>query len=198
MSEITLIGMNNYTDVFANMVLPDGIDREILIDTIILKGGEFEPVWMNPDFLKTSIGSWSRKWYKTFEKWHTVLNINYEPLYNYDRYEEYEDNRTETAEGHDTSVSTGSGETDNGRSAYNAGADYKKHDNAKVSSEGRNSSDSSTDVVGKVTHKAHLYGNIGTTRSQEMVSDEIHLRGEFNVYELIADVFIKEFCIMIY
>lgn len=203
MAEITLIGFYNYmnecgTPLFDRLALPEGIDKDTLIDTIILKGGEFEPLYLNPVFLQTAVRSWSVKWFTTFEKWQQTLSAVYNPIENYDRYEEYTDRRTENATAHDVSSSGGSGSTDNGRSAYNASADYSKHDNSTSSSSANSTADTTTDVSGTTTHEAHLHGNIGTTRNQEMISDEIKLRGEFNIYELIADVFIKEFCIMIY
>lgn len=203
MAEITLVGFYNYmnecnTPLFDKLALPESIDKEILIDTIILKGGEFEPLYLNPAFLQTAIRSWSIKWFTTFERWQQTLSAQYNPIENYDRYEEYTDRRTENATAHDTSTSGGSGSTNNGRSAYNSNADYSKHDNSSSSSSANSTADTTTDVTGTMTHEAHLHGNIGTTRNQEMVSDEIRLRSEFNVYELIADVFIKEFCIMIY
>lgn len=94
-AKITLIGVENYLNpdrsVFDSMVLPEGIEREVLIGSIILRCQEFELLYSDPDFLIQAVNVWSRKNYRTFDKWVKALDIEYDPLYNYDRTEEYED-----------------------------------------------------------------------------------------------------------
>ena len=48
-----------------------------------------------------------------------------------------------------------------------------------------------------VKHDAHLFGNIGVTTSQQMLQAELDIQ-RFNLAEQIADIFVSEFCIMIY
>lgn len=64
------------------------------------------------------------------------------------------------------------------------------------SSGGSNSNDSgnSNEVV---KHEAHLFGNIGVTTSQQMLHDELDI-ATWNLYEHISDIFIEEFCILVY
>lgn len=94
-AKITLIGLENYLNpersVFQNIMLPNGIDKDILIGAIILRCQEFELLYSDPDFLIDAVNIWSRKNYWTFDKWIKALNIQYDPLYNYDRTEEYTD-----------------------------------------------------------------------------------------------------------
>ena len=100
-AKITTVGfyqyMNAYNnDLFGLLNLPAGIDKDTLINNILLRGGEFEVVYSNPDFYKSAIGLWSNKHYRTFEKWINALNIDYNPLENYDRMEEWSDAGTRT------------------------------------------------------------------------------------------------------
>ena len=94
-SKITLIGIENYLNpdhsVFETMQLPEGIDKDTLIGAIILRCQEFELLYSDPDFLTAAVNIWSRKNYRTFEKWVKALDIKYDPLFNYDRTEEYTD-----------------------------------------------------------------------------------------------------------
>ena len=95
-AKITTVGfyqyMNAYNnDLFGLLNLPPGIDKDTLVNNIMLRGGEFEVVYSNPDFYKSAIGLWSNKHYRTFEKWINALNIDYNPLENYDRMEEWSD-----------------------------------------------------------------------------------------------------------
>lgn len=115
---ITLIGLNNYLhaqndDLFGALTLPEGIDKETLEYNILEKGSEFEVINANPHYLKFLIGIWGKKYYRTFEKWITALNIEYNPLENYDRMESWNDN----AEGrHDDSATRGETEQRSDRS----------------------------------------------------------------------------------
>ena len=94
-AKITLIGIENYLNpdhsVFETMQLPAGIDKDTLIGAIILRCQEFELLYSDPDFLTAAVNIWSRKNYRTFDKWVKALDIEYDPLYNYDRTEEYTD-----------------------------------------------------------------------------------------------------------
>lgn len=237
-SKITLIGFYNYykavnKDIFSNLSLPTGIDKDIVINNILLKGGEFEVLFSNPEFLENMISLWSNKYRHTFERWYLALTEEYNPLHNFDRHEEYNDKRIEgetynrntsgTESGSkgenvtalDHSLSSGTGETTNGVSAYDSGT-YSNHDKSNSASTGENSSTATTNVTGSdsrstsgtdnsnkflnsnLDHNAHLYGNIGLTTSQQMATDEVKLRRDFNIYDLIADLFISEFCIYTY
>lgn len=80
-------------DLFKNMSLPEGIDKDTLVGNILMRGGEFEVMYSDPYFLQNLIGVWSSKWYRTFDKWVKALAIEYSPLENYDRMEEWQDTR---------------------------------------------------------------------------------------------------------
>ena len=213
-SKITLIGFNNYTDghIFDEMNLPEGIYKDTLIETILLQGGEFEVLYSDPAFMRDAIGSWSKKWYLTMEKWYQAITSDYNPIENYDRNEDWTDSgnygktttHNESATGNDTSTSSGSGNTENKRSAYDSDF-YNPHDNSSSSSNGSNTSNSSTTANGSGsengsdsrTHKGRIHGNIGVTTSQQMIQSSLELY-QFNLYSQIADLFIGEFCIYLY
>ena len=81
----------NNTDLFLNLSVPSGIDKNTLVDNILLRGGEFEVVYSDPAFMQYAIGTWSRKWFRTMQKWIEALSIDYDPLENNDRYENWND-----------------------------------------------------------------------------------------------------------
>lgn len=108
MSKITLIGMERYLNpdhsVFENMQLPEGIDKDTLIGSIILRCQEFELLFSDPDFMIAAVNVWSRKNYWTFDKWVKLINEDYDPLYNKDYHETYDDTHrgNYSKEGHDS------------------------------------------------------------------------------------------------
>ena len=199
--KMTILGLYRYgeynqQDLFQNMRIPAGIDRQDLIDNILEQGAAFEILYPDFEYLQFSIGAWSKRWYRTMEKWLEALNVHYDPLNNYDRHEEWTDNdnvsgKTETSAGVNT---TGSDELS--VTAYNAD-EYRNKE--KTDSEGTSnstgSSETNTDAESK--HSGHLYGNIGVTTSQEMLREELDVQ-RFNLIQQITDLFITEFCIMVY
>ena len=240
-AKITTVGfyqyMNAYNnDLFGLLNLPPGIDKDTLVNNIMLRGGEFEVVYSNPDFYKSAIGLWSNKHYRTFEKWINALNIDYNPLENYDRMEEWSDSgsRTNTGTVSDSGIrkntgtqSTESSGKDNFKgsgnstssdeiSAYNSNSfqnDKKNTTNSSNSSEtnttanntrtdnlSESNSNTRTDNLSEKTNsdrKGRAHGNIGVTTSQQMLQSELDI-AKWNIYEHITDLFLSEFCIMVY
>lgn len=168
------MGWYNYDDtLFDDMILPDSLDKDLAIETILMRCGEFNVIYSNFEFLRFAIKNWSERHLKQFEKMAAALEEKYNPIHNYDRYETYTDNRS------------GSGSAENTISADNVST-YQP--DSKTTSE-------STD---NITHDAHLYGNIGVTTSQMMLESEIELRKNFGMYDIVAASFMEEFTMPIY
>ena len=81
-------------NLFSNMVLPDGVDRDLVIDTILEKYGMQALVRPDPSYMKKHIGVWSRRKLWTWTKLYNTLNLEYNPIDNTDKYEDYTDTRT--------------------------------------------------------------------------------------------------------
>ena len=95
-SKITLIGFDHFmksigSDLFADLKLPEGLDKQTFRDSLVMHSGEFEVLYADPYFMQEAIGVWGRKWYDTFAKWLAVLEEEYDPLHNYNRYEGWTD-----------------------------------------------------------------------------------------------------------
>ena len=93
-AKITTIGFYNWMqsqndNLFSKMNLPVGIEKDTLIDNILLRAGEFEVLYSNPFVYQSAIGVWSEKHKRTFEKWVNALSMEYNPIENYDRKEEW-------------------------------------------------------------------------------------------------------------
>lgn len=96
-SRWTLIGMQMYeTTLFDTLELPEGYDKQTFIDTLLLEHGEKCVLYTDPEFMKYSIGIWSRKWRLELTRIYESLTAEYNPLYNYDRFEEISDGESRT------------------------------------------------------------------------------------------------------
>ena len=101
-AKITLFTFARYMqqhedDLFKNLSVPSGINKDTLTENILLRGGEFEVIYSDPLFMQYAIGTWSKKWYRTMDKWIQALSLDYNPLENYDRYENIQDKSEKTS-----------------------------------------------------------------------------------------------------
>ena len=216
-SKITLRAMYNYDPtLFSSMVLPAGIDRNLCINRILNKSEEFEVLYSNADYVRDRIGLWSQSWQRTFEKWVAALSIKYEPLWNYDRNEiytdtrdrKYKDKETQSSESVSNTLTSSDtkSQTEGKVSAYDE-TDYSDREQETGSgttnqtgsgnAQANTSKDTGGDSNEIAQHNAHLFGNIGVTTSQQMLREELDVV-TWNLYEHIADLFLEEFCILVY
>lgn len=215
---LTIIGLYNFDNtLFDGLTFPSGIDKNIAVNQILMSCGEFEILYPSLDFMKYQIEQWGKKNYYTFDKWVKALAEEFNPIHNYDRYEEFED---EHKTGQQTDrTSHGNAATANGTTASNSDStqrDVSAYDattyqpKEKETGSGNNSASgnavtSSNDISKDVSsgtenikHKAHIYGNIGVTTSTALLSEAVNFYKDFNIYEQIADLFVNEFCIRLY
>ena len=204
-AKVTLLGMNAYfqnanNDLFEFLSLPTGLNKQTLTDNILLQGGEFEVLYSDPMSLKTSIGIWSDREAATFQRWVDALAIEYAPLENYERHEDW----TDTLDSDGTSRTTGTNDTSTSGnvqtdvSAYDSSGYQPKEKvttSETVDNDTTENNTSTLDNTGR--HTGRVHGNIGVTTSQQMLQQELDL-GYWNIYSRITDMFLEEFCIMIY
>ena len=130
-AKITLYGFTrwmelNGKDLFENLTLPAGIDKQLFTDNLMMEAGEFGVLYSDPELMAKMIGVWGRKHYRTFDKWVSVLNKEYEPLYNLDVFEEWQDTGSSSGSRSGTSGST-TGDTLTG--GYSRTDGYNKSEN---------------------------------------------------------------------
>lgn len=71
-------------------------DKDVLLATIVQTGGTFEPLYADPDYFRLHCGFWWNKWKRTFEKWFDAFDLEYNPLENYDRQEQWHEDTLDT------------------------------------------------------------------------------------------------------
>ena len=216
-----LLDLLYYDDtIMDNFTVPDGIDRQLALDTLYQRCGMTPLYHPEPAWLKFYIGRWCSKNAKTWEELYKTTIQDYNPIYNYDRTEETTDTRSGTRK---LSEDTSSNTKQNGdTSVTDTSSDSSEHtlsaDNSdsyepgyKDVSSRRDTQDSESsnrvDVTGDravdettgetYSHKLRAYGNIGVTTTQEMLEAQRKLV-RYNVYNEIADSFKEEFCLYLY
>lgn len=171
---LSVLTMYNFDPTLFDLVqFPDGIDFQTAISTIMSQNAELEVIYTDPAVLKQALGWWSagRQW--SWKKYAELEKLEYNPLENYDRYEEY--NGTQSAKSDSVSKNA----------VYNQSEMVES-----ASAEGVADS--------KSTNTGRIHGNIGVTTTQDMIQSELDLDDKFNIYDFISADFKKRFCIMVY
>lgn len=204
-AKLTLIGCNAFfqnigDDLFKGLTLPEGLAKKTLTDNILLQGGEFEVVYSDPWALQNFISVWADREAATFQRWVDALAIEYAPLENYDRHEDW----TDTLDSDGTSRTTGTNDTSTSGtvttdvSAYDSSSYQPKDKVTSSETIDNDTTENNTSTLDNTgVHAGRIHGNIGVTTSQQMLESELDL-GYWNIYSRITDMFLKEFCIMIY
>ena len=80
-----LIAVYNYDNTVLDLLqLPEGIDRQVLIDNLLMETAEREIIYTNVGFLKQAIGSWSKKNLSVWEELYKTQHYEYNPIWNKD------------------------------------------------------------------------------------------------------------------
>ena len=197
MQRLTLIGMYNFdSSLFDNVTLPEGYDKETFIESLLLEHGEKCVLYTDVDFMKYSLGAVSRKWQHELKRIYEALSAEYNPIWNYDRNEEYKDITERHSGGDVTTSQPESGVDESKVSAFNSSS-YQP-ERQTTTNAGVVKSESNTGENGSIEHNAHLWGNIGVITSAAMVAEETKLRSEKNMYDIAGRIFANELLIQIY
>ena len=210
LSKLTIMGLHNYSggELWENLRLPEGIDRDSFINEVLRQSAEFSLLYPDYEFMKVQIGIFSNKWYHTFEKWLAMYNAQYEPLYNVDvtttTTDEIEDNGTEDKHrsGQGTSQGRNQSLDDKSKAAFDAST-YQPTERDSLStstslstSEMASESNSNSWEHSQTTEE-YKRGNFGMTMSQELWLAEVNM-WYWNMYQHMAEIFVTEYCICVY
>lgn len=82
---VDLIAMYNYDNTLLDLMqIPEDIDRDTLIDNLLMESAEQELLYSNLGFLKQAIGSWSAKQLPIWQHLLDTTKYDYNPIWNKD------------------------------------------------------------------------------------------------------------------
>lgn len=194
-TKITLIGLlRNNPDLFSELVLPDGYDIETFTDSLLLEHGEKSALYSDADFMQKAIAAWGRKWYLELQRIQEALSAEYDPIYNYDRYEEYTDSEqtqnqtqgraTDTQNATDTETrnlqNTTSAQNSNEHKVSAFNSSTYQPDNEDAGTGSGSATDSGT-VTNAHTGTTSDLTSTGTNDTDRTLTHEAHLYGNIGV-----------------
>lgn len=210
--------------LFDELELPGSMNKDVLIDNILYEAAPLEAYYPDPNFMKFMIGRWSFMNQSVWQKLYDTTVLEYNPVFNYDRTEEWSENeqmldkRTLTGTEMETSTDNSSGEIKSSGtvkselnvSGYNESS-YVPREQTIETPDTLTSNTSETDRIVSIDKNdtenmdrkrdnirtGRAFGNIGVTTTQQMIQQERE-SVLFNMYKVITDSFIERFCLMIY
>ena len=182
---ISILGMYEYDNaIFNELSVPEGLNRDDVINNILIECAELEVVYPESETLKKAIGIWARSCQYTWERLFNSINIDYNPIWNVDAnitdQENITGDRTIGRNGENIKSVKGFNET--------SWADAEKN----TITENVNDN-SGTDRI----YTQRRTGNIGVTTSQQMLREEREI-ATFNLINYITQEFKKRFCLLVY
>lgn len=215
--KLSVIGLYNYDNtLFDGLTIPDGMDKPALIDLILTECSDFNVVYPDPVFFKARLATWNTRRLPIWTKLYATTQFEYDPIYNYDRYEEHSETVTHTgtdatsssgtASSTASSTASGTSTDTESRTAYNSSTlavtsqvqgETSATDSNTASTNSTNSGTRTLNLEDTVTRRIRAYGNIGVTTSQQMLESERQV-DMYDIYAIIVSDFMESFCIQVY
>ena len=202
MAILSIMALYDYDNtIFDSMYTPVGVNKQTLINDIMLETAELECVYPTPVFLKTAIGLWSSVQAMTWDRVYRASQEEYNPIENYDRNETETVTGAESHSGTDTTTisGTGSGSDATSVAGFDSSTlvprDSTTFSNTNSGSEAMAHGERIDDTH---TKTSRIHGNIGVTTSQQMLEQEMQIAGKLNIYNYIVNEFKQRFCITVY
>lgn len=187
MATISVLGLYNWDPtLFDEMVMPEYtdkngvhfvLDRDTMIDSILIELGELETLFPDAEKMKEIIGIWSRRREPSWSRMYRVLIEDYDPFVNIRRTEHREITQDRDLKG-----------------------SYKGKVNGwnSTAAVDRDSSDTTDTGTIKTTEDYTLEGDSAITDAQDVMKKEIEVRKTYNMYDIIIEEFKRRFCLMVY
>lgn len=198
---LSLLGLYQYDNtIFNELVLPEGMDKQVYINNLLMETAEMEVLFSNPTTMRSVIGIWSSAHLDSWTKMWNTTKLEYNPIENYYREEEWTDNNKTnskvqskdvgTGKNHSTDISKAAG-FDSGKLVISGQND---NDSTNESTQTGNSEGNSNE---ELKHTGRVHGNIGVTTSQQMIEKERRV-ADWNMYEYLIDKFKQQFLLLVY
>lgn len=99
---LSVLGLYQHSPtLFDGLNVPQGMNKSLLVDQILMDTANLEVMYPNPVFLQGAIGNWSDRNQGVWAKLAATLNLEYNPIHNYDRTEEWVDDETRNLTGNE-------------------------------------------------------------------------------------------------
>ena len=177
---LSLLGLSRINPgILGELVLPDGLDADLVKDNLLAETAELEVIYPDAVFMQAMIGRWSHKELPIWTRLYKTTLLDYNPIENYDRTEEWTEGensaRSVDAEttGNSTTDSTGSTNTSGTTTASATGQKFVSAYNETDFTPTEKDTDTQT---GSSDTEQHEEGNVKVKTAADTTSSETEKR----------------------
>lgn len=179
-STVSLLGLSRINPgILDELVLPDGLDADLVKDNLLAETAELEVIYPDAVFMQAMIGRWSHKELPIWTRLYKTTLLDYNPIENYERTEEWTEGensaRSVDAEttGSSTTDSTGSTNTSGTTTAGATGQKFVSAYNEKDFTPTEKDTDTQT---GSSDTEQHEEGNVKVKTAADTTTSETEKR----------------------
>lgn len=200
--------MTIYPDLFDTFTVPEGCNRDDIVNAILFRSGRSYPLYQDPVVFQNMLNILMHQIAPTAARLQETTQYDYDPIENYNRYEEGVRHNVNI----NTSQATVEGTTESATEATTIGNqndtnthDVSAYDSSTYTADSKDTLSGHTDTTvntsdngkqsslqtgsgsntGDEHYENHMHGNIGVTTTQQMIQQERDI-ALFNIYQWIA------------
>ena len=190
--------------LFDDFVIPVGMDKDDLLDNLVMECAELEVLYPDAAFMKQALKSWSRKQLPAWTKLFQTESFTYNPIWNKDGeiVEEFDETRKGLSSVKNTGTEnvTGAGTAEREVSAFNESGYHPSEMTTTSTQDGTTTNNDTSGSTDETIHHKNTRketGNIGVTTTQQMIREEREV-DRFLTQDVIIAEFKRRFCLLVY
>ena len=188
-SRISLLGLYTWDNtIFDNFMIPSSVDKDVLVNNLLMECAELEVLYADSDFMKNAIEQWSKKEIDNWNRIEELFKYNESPLSDIDITETITHDNVKNESGTDKTTSKSLNQV----SGWNDGL----VDRNKINDENERTPNLTNTDIG--TQTKTIKGLSSKFLKQDVMIKELEFRKLYDIYEVIIDEFKSRFCLLIY
>lgn len=188
-----LIADNSLFDGFQ---LPEGIDKDTVVDNIVIECGELEVLFADPEFMKQAITSWSKSIVNVWERLNKTYLLDTDSPWDTDVNTHREDIVTDgTNSRNSTSGTSGSDTTTQKVAGFNS--EVLVNSKEDTINYGATVTGDESSEARQETAKTGNSENVMKRNSADVIR-KVRENRKFNIYDVIVTDFKERFCLLVY
>ena len=178
---------NANSSLFEAVPIPEGSELDIIKGVILERYGEMETLYADPYKMKFCTMLFFKKHQRTFNRWYEAINMDFEPLYNFDRYEEWEDNGEGSRNAHSSNEANRLSNSSSTDSMNNNGSVTRTSENAITEANaessqhtGSNNSNDNMNISENASESSSSDKLASSNNTRNTASDDTHKVSAYN------------------
>ena len=208
--KVSLMALYDYDpDLFEDLHLPEGADKDEIVNALILDTMDMDVLYTDPDFLKRAIDIWSTKKMEEWQLLYDALQMEYDPIHafsdNVDIKKETDLTDTKNwADDHtETRDLSGTTEMEGKTSAFDSSTYQPQSKQEGSGTDTGTIRNAGTDTgtlrkAGYVREYGRRYGNIGNLTPTQILKEYIEYHNSVCFADIVVNDFINRFIRLVY